>query len=137
MEQIILVSLYSLIVFSLLTIFNAMYILGLHNAFQEPYILAPLDRWLLKHLVEKRTRFQLLNELKDGLYECIIGCLPCMASFHSIVFLVIILPCIGFTTEYIFAVSPILLIYIPVVSFLVDSFDIIRNWILEEILKNS
>ena len=137
MEQTVLVSLIYLLVFGLLTIFNSLFILGLHGASQEPYILAPLNNWLNRQLVKKKTRYKWFNSLKDNLYEAMIGCIECMSSFHSLSFLAIVMPTLGFNLHDIFVLIPILLIYIPVVKTLVDFFDTLLGFMKSVIVKNS
>src|SRR5690606_23250722 len=90
MEQIQLASavlLYSLSGMILLLL-NAMYIIGLHGATKEPYILHNLEKKVNKILTSK-GRFNFINTFKDNLYECLIGCLICMASLHGTLFLTI------------------------------------------------
>ena len=137
MEQTLLVSLIFLLVFGLLAIFNSLFILGLHGASQEPYILAPVNNWLNKQLVEKKTRYEWFNNFKSELYEPMIGCIECMSSFHSFTFLAIILPNLGFNLHDIFVLTPTLLIYIPVVKTLVDFFDTLLDFMKSMIVKNS
>lgn len=136
MEQTVLVSLIYLLVFSLLTIFNSLFILGLHGASQEPYILAPVNNWLNRLLIEKKTRYKWLNIIKANLYEPMIGCIECMSSFHSLTFLAVMMPSLGFNSHEIFVLIPVLLIYIPVVKTLVDFFDTLLDFMKSVIVKN-
>lgn len=128
----------TLLIVLILLIFNAMFILGLHGAAQEPYVLSkPHDIWN-KILLGWDSRFFIINYLKDALYESSIGCTRCMASFHSITFL----QTIAFYSD-VTIITPSLIgfilwaIYVCILSYLVDFFDKTGELIKTFIVKNS
>lgn len=135
MEQIQLAStvlMYSLsgMIFLLL---NAMYIIGLHSATKEPYVLHNLEKKVNKILTSK-GRFNFINVFKDNLYECTIGCVVCMASLHGTLFLTTAFFLFGLKKIYL---VPILLFYIPALSFVIDVLTSIKSIIEIKIVKNS
>lgn len=116
----------------LLLLLNAMYIIGLQAATKEPYILYSIEKKINKILTSK-GRFNFINILKDNLYECMIGCLVCMASFHGTLFLTTAFFLFDLKKMYL---VPILLFYIPALSFLVDVLSSIKSIIEFKIVKN-
>lgn len=114
-------------------VLNAMYIIGLHQATKQPYILYNLEKKVNKILTSK-GRFDFINSLKDNLYECLIGCVVCMASLHGTLFLTTAFFLFGLKKIYL---VPILLFYIPALSFVIDVLTSIKSIIEIKIVKNS
>ena len=132
-----------LILLGLLLIFNALYIIGLHSASQGTYILAPLNKTWNKMLLGWESRSKIVNILKDALYEGSIGCIVCMPSIHSLIFLSITLPKLGFNLGQYLTLMPNLftviicwIFYVCILHSVVDFFDTIRKLIIVLIVKN-
>lgn len=135
MEQIQLVSLIVLymLIIAIALFANAFYIIGLHSATKEPYILAKAEDWINKKLNSK-GKFKFINSIKENLYECMIGCVPCMASFHGILFLTSVFEIFGINKSLLFLILPF---YIPALSFVLDMLISIKTLIETKIVENS
>ena len=135
MEQMINVS--NLLVVLIILIFNALYILGLYKAAQGQYILSKPNSILNNILLGWTCRFKLINTIRSNLYEALIGCVDCMASVHSIIFLTPIKFYFDWQITPSFSLFALWIFYVCILSFILDFFDTMRTLIITLIVKNS
>lgn len=121
----------------ILLIFNAFYILGLFKAAQGEYILSKPNNLLSKLLLGWNCKIKIINFLRLSLYEMLIGCVDCMASFHSIVFLKTIGFYFGYQFEYSLKLFFLWILYVCMLSFVVDFFDMLKTLIGTIIVRKS
>lgn len=135
MEQTMMIS--NLIIIVILLIFNAFYILGLHKAAQGDYILSKPNEILNKLLLGRKSKVKIINLIRSNLYEALIGCIDCMASIHSIIFLQVISSYLEFQIVLSLKLFFLWIIYVCMLSFIVDFFDTVKTLIITFIVKNS